>query len=337
MPLQQLPPAAEHYGREQRREIGAALAAIQRQWRRMSDDFDASYAAIEPAILAVMDSAQRRVSAGAAEYVPEVLSETAPRTLSRSPDYDLDLDSLTGTAGDGMPTDSMAYGAVTRAKTAVGDGSSVAEALRSGGHYLTTAVGTMLSDTARTVEQASTLARANTGFVRMLEPPSCGRCIILAGKRFRSQTAFLRHPKCDCRNIPAAESIADDLMVSPETYLSTLDDDQLARALGSRANAQAWQDGVDTNQLINAYRKSGDVRAAQVYGRTVKYTTEGTTRRGMAYRAMSRAGYVEKSNDVRAGRYFRARAPRLMPASIYSIAKNRDDAKRLLRLYGWIT
>lgn len=155
----------------------------------------------------------------------------------------------------------------------------------------------------------------------MLQPPSCGRCVILAGKRVSTREPFLRHPGCDCRHIPASESVAEDLSVNPAEYLDGLSDDELAKALGSRANAQAWRDGADPAQLINAYRRSGAVRAAQVYDRRVKYTTEATTRRGWAHSRMG-AG--------------RRRAPRLMPESIYQIATSRDEALRLLRLYGWI-
>ncbi|GAA2237652.1 hypothetical protein GCM10010401_07310 [Rarobacter faecitabidus] len=336
MSLQTLPAAARQYGRDQRTEIGAAISAVNRIWRRMGDDFDASYAAIEPELLSVLDSSQRRIVNGSIEATPEILAATAPRALNRSAEWELAPSALIGTAGDGLPTESLAYGSVIHAKTAVKGGATTAEALSSAGKWLSTATGTLLSDTGRSAEKVTALARQNVMFVRMLQPPSCGRCIILAGKKFRNQQAFERHNGCDCRNIPADESIADDLLVNPETYLSTLSERDLIRALGSKANAEAWDLGADTNQLINAYRKSGGVRSAQVYGRTVKYTTEGTTRRGLAYKAMSRAGYAQKELDERAGRYFRTRAPRLMPESIFQIAENRADAKRLLRLYGWV-
>jgi hypothetical protein len=301
----------------------------------MGDDFDASWARLEPGILTVLDTAQERVASGAVEYIPAVLAETGQ--LVRPPSYQVDPWRLVGTSGDGWGTDSLAYGAVIRAKEAIGAGASIAQALHRGGTYLTTATGTMLSDTRRTAERMAGASRGVTLWVRMLEPPSCGRCIQLAGKETRNPVAFQRHPRCDCRNIPTTENLAGSMVTDPREYLDGLSDRELARALGSQSNARAYRDGADHNQLINAYRHKGDVRSAQVYGQNVKYTTEGVTRRGQAYRAMRRAGYAQGQTDVRAkgARYFRAKAPRLMPESIYQIATDPADARRLLRLYGW--
>jgi hypothetical protein len=325
MPQQSLPSAASEYGREQRREIGAALAAIERLWSGMSDDFDGSFARIAPSLLEVMDTAQRRVSVSAAAYIPRVLEQTNPAALAALPDYWMAPDALVGTTGSGFSTDSLAYGSVIRAKVAVGNGGTVEDALSSAGKWLGTAAGTLLSDTGRTAEKVAGQSRGVTTWVRMLNPPSCGRCVILAGKETHRQTAFLRHPGCDCRNVPVSEDIAGDLTTNPHAYLDSLDDAALAKSLGSQANAQAFRDGADMNQLVNAYRRSGDVRAAQVYGRRVKYTTEATTKRGRYGKAARAAG-----RDT-------SRIPRLMPESIYAIAESPADAQRLLRLYGWLT
>lgn len=323
MRTQTLPRPAREYAAEQRREIGAALAATQRLWRRMGDDFDASYARIERELLTVADTAQRRVARGAVASTPEVMRETAPQALRRPAAYALDVDSLVGTTGAGWDTQDALYGSVVRAKTAVKGGASVEGALASAGLWLDTKVGTLLSDTGRTAEKVTASGRGVGLYVRMLNPPSCGRCVILAGRRTRSSVAFLRHPGCDCRNIPAAESIAGDLTVDPHAYLDNLSDQDLARTLGSKANAEAFRLGADQNQLINAYRRKGDVRAAQIFGRNVRYTTEGTTRRAWAYQSMQRAGMSPKT-------------PRLMPESIFALATDQADARRMLRLYGWI-
>jgi hypothetical protein len=171
--------------------------------------------------------------------------------------------------------------------------------------------------------------------VRMLNPPSCGRCVILAGTETSSRTAFKRHPGCDCRNIPAAEATRDDVRVGVESYLGELNDADLAKALGSRANARAFKDGADPIQLVNSYRSG--VQTAQRYDGTIKYTLEGTTRRGLAYRAMSAAGVTGGSARRRVGdRYLAARNVRLMPETIYARAKSRDEALQMLRDYGWI-
>lgn len=329
-----LPASASRHARTVLAEKRAALASVQRSWRRMGPEFDTSWAfTVGPLVLAATVGAQDAVAAAAATFVPSVLAETGQRV--RDLEYEVPATAWAGTAGDGRSVETLTYGAVSSAKTAVRAGATTEQALAAGGLWLTKAVGTVLADTVRGAEQANMKSRRVGTYVRMLNPPSCGRCVILAGKTYGSSEAFARHPGCDCVHIPATESIAADLTVNPHEYLDSLDDEALRKALGSKANAQAWRDGADVNQLINAYRRSGDVRTAQVYGRAIKFTTEGTTRRGWANFSMRQAGYA-REGEAKSGRYMALKAPRLMPASIYQIAENREDAQRLLKLYGWI-
>lgn len=333
--LQQLPEAASSYALAQRAEIGAAVAAVSRLWRGMGDDFDSSYARLEPALLTVLFTAQERVADGALAYVPDALGEVGGPV--GAPVYESAGARFVGVAGDGLPVASMAYGAVIQAKQFVAAGHSPAEALAAGGRHLTLTAGTMLSDTGRAAEKVSGGAHRVKLWTRMLNPPSCARCVILAGKTTTQQTAFLRHPGCDCRNVPSTENTSEDARTNPKDYLDGLSEAEQDRVLGSKANGQAFRDGADMNQLINAYRKAGAVRTGQVNGQMVKYTREGTTRRGHAYWEMSKAGYVKEQGVFRDGsKYFRVKAPRLMPETIYSIAKDQADAKRLLKLYGWV-
>lgn len=333
MSLQTLPSSATEYATAQRAEIAAAVSAILRRWRRMGDDFDASWLTVAPSMLEILDLAQERVAAGALEYMPRVMDEVGMRVPA--PTYDVDPVALVGAAGDGRPTEGLLYGGVTRAKEAVAAGAPVATALATASQFLSTASATVLSDTGRTAEKMAGHSLLVSGYVRMLNPPSCGRCVILAGTETSSRTAFKRHPGCDCRNIPAAEATRDDVRVGVESYLGELNDADLAKALGSRANARAFKDGADPIQLVNSYRSG--VQTAQRYDGTIKYTLEGTTRRGLAYRAMSAAGVTGGSARRRVGdRYLAARNVRLMPETIYARAKSRDEALQMLRDYGWI-
>lgn len=332
MSLQTVPEAALTYSAEQRAEIGAAVAALSRLWRRMGPDFDRSYARVEPDLLRVLFAAQERVAEGALGYVPAVLGDSAPE-----PAYMSEGARFVGVAGDGFPVASLAYGAVIQSKMAVAQGLDVPAALAQGGQHLTLSAGTMLSDTGRAAEKVAGGARRVKTWTRMLNPPSCGRCVILAGMASRQQDAFDRHPGCDCRNVPSTEDTGDDARTDPHAYLSGLSEAEQDRLLGSKANGQAFRDGADMKQLVNAYRKAGAVRPAQIHGQAIKYTREGTTRRGHAYWQMSQAQYVKEQGVFRDGsKYFRLKSPRLMPESIYKIAKDQDDAKRLLRLYGWV-
>lgn len=333
--LQQLPEAALSYSGLQRGEIRAALASVSRLWRRVSTDFDASYARIEPQLLAVLFTAQERVADGALAYVPAVLDEVDGRVPD--PLYESAGARFVGVAGDGLPVSSMAYGAVINAKLGVAAGLEPEVALSRAGQHLNLAAGTMLSDTGRAAEKVSGGAHRVKRWTRMLNPPSCGRCVILAGRTTSQQTAFLRHPGCDCRNVPSTENTGDDATTDPKAYLEGLSEAEQDRVLGSKANGKAFRDGADLNQLINAYRRKGAVRAGQINGRDVKFTREGTTRRGHAYWSMSEAGYIREQGVFRDGtKYKRLKSPRLMPETIYSIAKDPADAQRLLKLYGWV-
>lgn len=328
---QTLPQAALRYSRAQRLEIQAALAAVGRLWSGMGTDFDASYARLEPALLAVLFAAQERVAEGALAYVPAALSD-APEPL-----YASEGARFVGVAGDGMPVASMAYGAVIKAKAGVASGLSSGAALESAGKFLSISSGTLLSDTGRAAEKVSGGAHRVKSWTRMLVPPSCGRCVILAGKVSYQSEAFDRHPGCDCRNVPSSEDTGDDATTDPRAYLDSLSSDEQDKVLGSKANGQAFRDGADMSQLINAYRRAGAVRPAQIHGQAIKYTREGTTRRGHAYWQMTQARYIREQSVFREGsKYYRLKSPRLMPESIYKIAKDREDAKRLLKLYGWV-
>lgn len=328
-----LPRSAEAYSAAQRTEIGAAVNALQRLWRRMGVDFDTSWLIVAPQMLQALDAAQERVAAGALAYMPAVLAETGQPLYD--PAYDIEPDVLVGMAGDGRPTESLLYGGVTHAKEAVAAGAAPLAALATASSFITTAAGTVLSDTGRTAEKMAGHSRRVTGYVRMLVPPSCGRCVALAGSWTSSRTAFRRHPGCDCRNIPLAEDASNDYTTGVEGYLSSIDDTALAKALGSKANAQAFRDGADPIQIVNAYRSG--VRPAQVYSERIKYTLEGTTKRGLAYRAMSAAGVADGAARRQIGdRYLSARNVRLMPETLYARARNRDEALQLLSDYGWI-
>lgn len=138
-------------------------------------------------------------------------------------------------------------------------------------------------------------------------------------------------PFCDCRHVPAIEDTAGDLTTDPDTYFRSLDEASQDRIF-TKSGAQAIRDGANPAQVVNAragmstaqvqlrgpgdrWTAKGRLEAQRVYGRDVFTTTEGTTRRGSAHRA---------------------RAPRLMPESVYQIAEDRADAIRLLRINGYL-
>lgn len=312
--LPKLPQSALDYSRRQRLEIQAAVSSVTRQWARMGPEFDQSYARLEPTLLAVVRVAQTRVSAGARGYIPAVLDETG-QSASVDAFASVSTRGLIGVAGDGRPVDSLLYESVIGAKVRVGAGASPAQALAAQGQWLTSAVGTLLSDTGRQSESLHMGVRPVTGYVRMLNAPSCSRCVVLAGKFYKRNAGFDRHPRCDCRHIPSTESLAGDMTVDPVAYFDSLTKAEQDKTFGA-AGGEALRSGANMGQVVNARR---GMTTAQVGGRKILTTTEGTTKRGVA-------------NKVRGGN----KKPRLMPEQIQAIATDRADYLRLLSVNGFM-
>lgn len=173
------------------------------------------------------------------------------------------------------------------------------------GYPLERFVATQVQDAGRNAASVSmTSAPQATGYVRMLNPPSCSRCAVLAGRFYRWNTGFQRHPLCDCRHIPTHEDAAGDLTTDPSAYFNSLSPEQQARIF-TKAGAEAIRDGADISRVVNA-RRGMDL--GQIHGNRAWVTTEATKR-----------GQI-----------------RLMPESIYRYAKDRDDAIRLLKLHGYV-
>jgi len=172
-----------------------------------------------------------------------------------------------------------------------------------------------IQDAGRSASQTEFVSRPDwTNYVRVLNPPSCKRCVPLAGRVYRDLDHFERHEQCDCVMVPVdkwEDAHDEGYVFSPREafdkgYIKDL----------TIAETQAINDGADINAVINS---ASGLHAPTVFGRKVKATTYGTTKRAAWRRANP------------------SRLVRLRPESIYEFAKDRDDAIRLLKLYGWIT
>lgn len=319
MPAQSLPSTARSYSRMQRREIAAALAAIAEQWRRIGMDFDAGWALVGPQILTITSTAQTRVAREAQAYVPAVLEDTG-QTKAIPPAARTTPAPLVGVTGDGRPVDSLLHQAIVYAKSGVKDGLTGHQALKRSQDWLDTVVGTTLADTARQSETLGMGVRPVGGYVRMMTPPSCSRCVVLAGRYYRKNAGFQRHPGCDCRHIPASEGLGDDMLLDPKAYFEGLTAAEQDRVF-TKAGAEAIRNGADVSKVVNARRgmtksQSGRLVRDQ-YG--VYTTTEGTA---AAARAARRAG--------------RPAPVRLMPETIAELAHSQDEYLRLLRANGYL-
>lgn len=240
--------AVDHYQQQQAISVAAA-AQVDRLWRaNLGADFDLGWNAIAEAVFTVVVAAQGAAAANGVGYVPTVLTEQdidAQQTAAVNPAR------FAGGTADGRPLETLLHGAPYVAKTAVGQGLSTQAALVQGGIWLQERVLDVIRDADRQAVQA-TMATTPTvqGWVRMLNPPSCKFCVMLAGKFYRWNQGFRAHPRCDCRHIPSSESIAGDLTVDPYAYFKSLDGKMQDRVFGKN-DAEALRQGADIYRVVN--------------------------------------------------------------------------------------
>lgn len=314
-------PAVAFY-RQGQTVLAAVLLALQNLWRQLdSSNINASFAQILQPMASVVAAGQVAAARQAADYVPALLGDLGldlarPQGAIRPVAF---VGSSSGmTLGETLDTTRL------RALHAASVGEDPADA---GLRLLTGIARTQVADAARLATSTEIAVRPwVTGYVRMLNPPACDRCVLLAGRFYLWSDGFPRHDGCDCRHIPADEDHADDLRTDADAYFRSLSEAEQDRAFG-KARAQAIRDGADMGQVVNS--KVG-VQTAQVYGQRVKITPTGATRRGAFGQSM-------RDLAKRDGHRYRvSRTPRLTPESIYKLAKDREDAIRLLRYYRYI-
>lgn len=290
------PEAAEAHYAAQRRHAEAALILAGRQWRLMDDDLETSWARIVRRLTLIVASAQLGAARSGAEYVPAVLAEIGADV---DPAGSVRPQGWAGVASDGRPLGSLLYASVVHARGVLGTGQKLPQALAGGRKHLDMLVRTQVADASRGAAGVAIAARPGIGWTRMVSAPCCQRCAVLAGKRFRYNDGFLRHPRCDCRHIPVGQDF--------ERFTSEVRPAQV-RDL-TEAQRQAVEDGADLNQVINTHRKG----ARSADGMT---TSEGTSRRGVAgARGVKR---------------------RLTPEAAYRVSATREEALERLKQHGYL-
>lgn len=256
-------------------------------------------------LVAAVSSLQLEAATAGASY--------GARSLAAQGDYEapeafVDPRGFAGVAADGRPLDGLLYAAAPYTKQRIKGGMGPLAAKVSGGKFLELIVKTAVADAGRGAAGVDIATRPATGYIRMLNPPSCSRCSVLAGKFYRWNAGFLRHPGCDCVHVPskgADAATSEGLIHDPYEYFQSLSGEEQDKVY-TASGAQAIRDGGDLFQVVNSRRgmKPGGL-----------VTTEGTSRRG----------------NFGAGR-----GPRLTPEGIYSQNLPRAESLKLLEKNGYI-
>lgn len=303
-----------------------AVARAMVLWRRMRagslSDLVGSWLAIEALLVRQVAVSQVAAAATADQYLDALASEyrvSEPAALTVAPVQ------FGGLTGGGWPLRDALVNAVAQSAWMLRQNAPAPLALLSGGANLSMHVATEVADAGRGAEQAAMAARDwPTGYVRMVEPGACSRCIILAGKRYKWNKGFDRHPKCKCVHIPSGDDTSD-VRTDPQKYFDNLTPAEQNKAFG-KASAEAIRAGADMNQVVNA--RLG-ITTATVGGRTVQTTTQGTSRK--SYMASVRKA-IDQERGTRS-----VKRSRLLPEEINRQANgDKAEARRLLISNGYI-
>ncbi|MFB7671670.1 hypothetical protein ACFC26_09655 [Kitasatospora purpeofusca] len=306
-------------------------------WSLDRSDLTGSWDAVTgPAIVRTVTAGQLAAAAPADAYVRAV---TAADGADPDPAGATRTTAWAGHAADGRDLDSLLYEPVITTKRGIAAGLRTDDAMLSGLNQLLKMATTEVADAGRSATGASITAnRTTTGYVRVLNPPSCARCAILAGKEYGWNAGFARHPRCDCVHLPTTRFRRGRSTMAPDSYFRSLSRAEQDRTFTVHG-AQAIRDGADITAVVNARRgistvgswvegdvtHRGRIADAARLGKLAT-TTEGMTRRGLAR---------QRLRNLQAQGRAPARA-RLTPEAIYALASDRDDAIRLLYRYGYL-
>ena len=277
--------AVKHY-RAMLRLQRSARAAAAVAWSSLSAAYlSESWDSVSPALERAVSRLQLDAATRGAGYGGNTLADQG---LYEAPEAWVDPSSLAGVSSRGASLGAALYSAIPHTKDLIAGGMPERVALSRGREVLQMSAAAQVADAGRTAAGLDTFARPKVGYVRMLNPPSCSRCSVLAGRFYRNNEGFHRHPRCDCIHVPttrteAAES--EGLVHDPYAYFESLSESAQDKTFG-KAQAQAIRDGADLFQVVNARRgmsyagvsADGSRRGQKVAS---DFTREGTTRRAL--------------------------------------------------------
>lgn len=326
--------ARAHYRQQQLIVKRAALAAAE-VWRAVEfADLDSSWAVVAGRAENLLIQNQYAAASRATAYVA-----AQARAQDVAAGDAVNAAAFAGRAADGRDLTPLLRWGIVNVKVAIGAGMSRPDAMLRGRATLSTIYANETAQAGRNADQVAITATPDMGgYVRVLSGASCSRCTILAGKFYRWNTGFQRHPHCDCIHLPAHEPASvSDQIISPRSYFDDLSTAEQDRTFG-KAGAQAIRDGADMSQVVNARRGMASFDSGT--------TSEGTNvNRGRYGRAMGDAtGQTDLRQRAINGRYGRpdmfetTDVARLTPRAIYDLAgTDRDLAVTLLRRYGYLS
>lgn len=272
-----LPRATTDLYRANQGRVAALVAQVEREWTKAGR--------VSPRLIAAVLAAQLGAATDGVQSVPAAFRELG---YDAKPMARVSPEGFVGTTADGRDMASL----VRYADQVADQGGE-----RAARNWLRVAVHSELVDVVRAASSVAIASTPGAGWVRMVNPPCCQDCAILAGRFYRWSQGFQRHKLCDCIHRPSYQS-------EPRaSYATSVPVSQIKDL--TQSQRRALDEGADLHRVVNAYR-------GEVPGRRHRMQTTGEL------------GSV-------------AGMRRLTPEGIYRIAGgSREVAVKLLRANGYL-
>lgn len=312
-----VPKAAVDYYNQLDKLASKANLAGRRAWRKVDrDDIRGSWALASRDLSVAVAAGQVEAATLGASYGASTI---AAQGFYTPPDDWVVPRAFAGVSPNGFPAEQALQSPAPRALRQLSQGRDIDSVMRSGLVMAGAVAQTMVIEAGRAAASVDTFVRPGVGYTRMVNPGACDRCILLAGRFYRSNQGFLRHPNCACIHVATSQQAARDegLIDDPYELFNNLSEaEQDARF--TKAGAQAIRDGADIYQVVNSragmsyagVSVDGSRRGQRAFGTT----TAGSTRR-------SHTGGIKD---------------RLTPDEIYQRGLSRDRTLELLRSQGYL-
>lgn len=270
--------ARGHYLQQQTLARNVAVA-LEQLWRTVDvADVAGSWAAVSDRAVQLVAVGQYAAATAAIAYIGAAVEAQG---ADSTPLGSIDPRALTGTAADGGDLATLLIGGAYRSRALLASGAPSQEAMSSGlNRLLRAGVNEVVQSGISAATARIAVTPTVTGYTRVLTPPSCDRCILLAGKHFAHNTGFARHPRCDCTHQPyTAENVPE--VVSPEAAFAAMTEAE-QDAVFTHAGAEAIRNGADMGRVVNARQST--------YIPTGRRTARGTPTRRTVEDLLDRAG-----------------------------------------------
>lgn len=284
------------------------------EWYRMQTS--SLQASFEQGFLPVAQPALTAGQAAAARLAADQVSSITGQPSTVIPS------GFAGYASDGRKLSSMMAQALVRTYVDLDNGLDTGQALDRGWDSIDRMLATQINDSARRAESVQMVEHKVSYYVRRVEPGACSRCIILAGRKYKINAGFERHPQCRCYHVPYVTTYLDavdylgqpvgkgqmvgnaqvgtpfsEVIESPEELFAAMTTEQQDRAF-TKAGADAIRAGADMYRVVNARYSTKDARMTTMTDRNGKQwavTTVGA--RPGRYRLLPETIYARAAGD----------------------------------------